>query len=198
MTPSRRPTLTCFQYLKAQEDASWRCRVSASREGWRNRFCAGPASWRLYGRVAFAFRSFRLEQKRGNPCVRNCDDISVQASSCQQNLSSHIIARLSDFHQKRLYGNHLHAQNFVNFKPKTVRTGERVLRDSLFSEWVFWTRLPFVVKQCQQHKETLTPVSSEISSLCKICDIVLFVSYFASQSEGIKFGDYFFDACCVN
>ena len=35
-------------------------------------------------------------------------------------------------------------------------------------------------------------VSSEISNL------LLFVSYFASQSKGIKFGKYFFDVCCVN
>ena len=38
----------------------------------------------------------------------------------------------------------------------------------------------------------LEPVSSEISGL------LLFVSYFASQSKGIKFGKYFFDVCCVN
>jgi len=37
---------------------------------------------------------------------------------------------------------------------------------------------------------------SKISDLCKIS--VLFVSYFASQSEGIKFDDYFFDVCCAN
>jgi len=35
-------------------------------------------------------------------------------------------------------------------------------------------------------------VSSEIS------DLLFFVSYFASQSKGIKFGDYFFDVRCVN
>ena len=33
-------------------------------------------------------------------------------------------------------------------------------------------------------------MSSEIS------DLLLFISYFASQSKGIKFGDYFFDMCC--
>ena len=32
-------------------------------------------------------------------------------------------------------------------------------------------------------------LSSEIS------DLLLFVSYFTSQSEGIKFGNYFFDVC---
>ena len=36
------------------------------------------------------------------------------------------------------------------------------------------------------------PLSSEIS------DLSLFVSYFASQNKGIKFGDYFFDVFCVN
>jgi len=41
-------------------------------------------------------------------------------------------------------------------------------------------------------------VSSEISDLCEISDQLLFASYFASQSKGIKFGDYFFDVCCVN
>jgi len=35
--------------------------------------------------------------------------------------------------------------------------------------------------------------SSEISDLCEISDLLLFVSYFASQSEGMKFGDYFFN-----
>jgi len=37
-----------------------------------------------------------------------------------------------------------------------------------------------------------SPVSSEIS------DLLLFVSYSASLSKRIKFGDYFFDVCCVN
>ena len=42
------------------------------------------------------------------------------------------------------------------------------------------------------------PVSSEISDLCEISDLLLFVSHFASQSNGIKIGDYFFDVCCAN
>jgi len=41
-------------------------------------------------------------------------------------------------------------------------------------------------------------MSSEISDLCEISDQLLFVSCFASQSKGIKFGDYFFDVHCVN
>jgi len=42
------------------------------------------------------------------------------------------------------------------------------------------------------------PVLSEISDLCEISDLLLFVSYFASQSKGIQLGDYFLDVCCVN
>jgi len=41
------------------------------------------------------------------------------------------------------------------------------------------------------------PVSSEISDLCEISDLLLFFSYFDSQSKEIKSGNYFFDACCV-
>ena len=41
-------------------------------------------------------------------------------------------------------------------------------------------------------------MSSEISDLCEISDLILFFSYFSCQSKGIKFGDYFFDMCCVN
>jgi len=37
----------------------------------------------------------------------------------------------------------------------------------------------------------LDPVSREIS------DLLLFVRYFASQSEGIKFGIYLLYVCCV-
>jgi len=42
------------------------------------------------------------------------------------------------------------------------------------------------------------PVSSEFFDLCEISDLLLFVSYLPSQSEGVKFGHYFFDVCCVN
>ena len=41
-------------------------------------------------------------------------------------------------------------------------------------------------------------MSSEISDLCEISDLLFFVSYFASLSKGIKFGDYLFDVCFVN
>jgi len=43
----------------------------------------------------------------------------------------------------------------------------------------------------------LDPVSSEISDLCD-SDLLLFVSYCASQNKEIKFGNNFFDVCCVN
>jgi len=44
----------------------------------------------------------------------------------------------------------------------------------------------------------VNPVSSEISDLSGISGLLLFVSYFASQSKGITFGNYFFDVCCAN
>ena len=42
-----------------------------------------------------------------------------------------------------------------------------------------------------------TPVSSEISDLYEISDLLLF-SYFDSQNKEIKSGNYFFGVCCVN
>jgi len=42
------------------------------------------------------------------------------------------------------------------------------------------------------------PISRKISDLCKISDLLLFVSYFASQIRGIKFGNYFFGVSCAN
>jgi len=42
------------------------------------------------------------------------------------------------------------------------------------------------------------PVSSEVSDLSEISDLLLFVSYFASQNTEIKLGNHFFDVCCVN
>jgi len=41
------------------------------------------------------------------------------------------------------------------------------------------------------------PVSSEISDLCEIFDLLLFFSNFASLRKGLKFGGYFSDVCCV-
>jgi len=45
---------------------------------------------------------------------------------------------------------------------------------------------------------TAAPVSSEISDLCEISDLLSFFSYFASQNKEIKSGNNFFDVCCVN
>jgi len=41
-------------------------------------------------------------------------------------------------------------------------------------------------------------VSKEISNLSEVSGQLLFVSYFASQSERINFGDLYFDVCCEN
>ena len=41
-------------------------------------------------------------------------------------------------------------------------------------------------------------MSSEISDLCEISDLLLFFSYFASQNKDIMAGNSFFDVCCVN
>jgi len=46
--------------------------------------------------------------------------------------------------------------------------------------------------------DVMVPVSSEISDLCEISYLLLLVSYFASQSKGIRFRDDFFDVYCVN
>jgi len=47
-------------------------------------------------------------------------------------------------------------------------------------------------------KKFSDPVSSEISNLCEISDLLLFFSYFASQNKEIKSGNYFFYVCCEN
>ena len=41
-------------------------------------------------------------------------------------------------------------------------------------------------------------VSSEISDLCEISDLLLFFSYFASQNKETKSGNTFLHVCCVN
>jgi len=41
-------------------------------------------------------------------------------------------------------------------------------------------------------------VSSEISDLCEISDLLLVVNYFTSQNKKIKSGNDFFDVCCIN
>jgi len=42
------------------------------------------------------------------------------------------------------------------------------------------------------------PVSSKISDVCDIFDLLLFFGYFASQNKEITSGNSFFDVCCVN
>jgi len=48
---------------------------------------------------------------------------------------------------------------------------------------------------CMRYRWT---VSSEISDLCEITDLLFFVSYFTCQKKRAKFGDYFLDVCCIN
>jgi len=48
------------------------------------------------------------------------------------------------------------------------------------------------VRKSQNQDLRADPVSSEISDLCEISDLLLFFSYFASQNEEIKSGNYFF------
>jgi len=43
-----------------------------------------------------------------------------------------------------------------------------------------------------KHFNLDNPVSSEISDLCEISDLLLLINYFAAQSKGKKFGDCFF------
>jgi len=47
-------------------------------------------------------------------------------------------------------------------------------------------------------KWTPYPVSSKISDLCEISDLLLFFSYFASEIKDVKTGNYFYDVCRVN
>ena len=44
----------------------------------------------------------------------------------------------------------------------------------------------------------LSDISSDIYDLYKICYLFLYVSSFASQNQGISFGDECFDVCCEN
>ena len=38
----------------------------------------------------------------------------------------------------------------------------------------------------------------QIADLCEVSDLLLFVTYFAYQSKGIKCGDCFIGVCCAN
>jgi len=54
------------------------------------------------------------------------------------------------------------------------------------------------IKRIVSNTWILLPVLSEISDLCEISDLKLFLSYFTSQNNEIKFANYFFGVCCVN
>ena len=56
--------------------------------------------------------------------------------------------------------------------------------------------IPTFFAHVQLPASFLQPVSSEISDLCEISDLLLFFSYFASQNKELKSGNYFFDVCC--
>ena len=63
----------------------------------------------------------------------------------------------------------------------------------------FHHTLPFMTKQrCSSAAATSRQTAPEAPVSSEISDLLFFVSYFASQSKGIKFGDYFFDVYCVN
>jgi len=49
----------------------------------------------------------------------------------------------------------------------------------------------FRLPTCRLPRFLRWPVSSEISDLCEISDLLLFVSYFASNSKGTKFGVHY-------
>jgi len=49
-----------------------------------------------------------------------------------------------------------------------------------------------------KHGPPADPVSSEISDLCKISDLLLYFSHFPSQNKEIKSGNQCFGVCCVN
>ena len=57
-------------------------------------------------------------------------------------------------------------------------------------ESLFETQTPFLLQNFW--------IRREISDVCEISDLLLFVGYFVSQSKQIKFDDGFFDVCCVN
>ena len=65
-------------------------------------------------------------------------------------------------------------------------------------QWFYLTNDHVESCCCRYWKVSPGPVSSEILDLCKIPDLLLFVSYFALHNNEIKFGNYFFDVNCVN
>jgi len=69
---------------------------------------------------------------------------------------------------------------------------EEWLRIRFFTNFWLWTG-PGSEKKTQNPAgvDCGTPVSSEISDLCEISDLLLLVSYFTSPCTGIKFVAYF-------
>jgi len=57
------------------------------------------------------------------------------------------------------------------------------------------TKFPAFFPSTQSHSG---PVSSELSDLCEISDLLLFFSHFASQNKEITSGNAFVEVCCVN
>jgi len=49
-----------------------------------------------------------------------------------------------------------------------------------------------------QNSKFPDPVSSQISDLCEISDLLSFFSYLPSAIKEIKSGNFFFDVCCIN
>jgi len=80
---------------------------------------------------------------------------------------------------------------------QTVITG-LVATINLGMVTICWLLYQQALQVSTRGSEAREPVSSEISYLCEISDLLLFFSYFASQNNEIKSGNYFFDVCRVN
>jgi len=82
----------------------------------------------------------------------------------------------------------------TNYKRDTNKISSNIEKES-FVTAVFGTAIKanlvicFIVTTCFI-TSLGKPITSEISDLCEISVQLLFVSYFASQNKGIKFGDY--------
>ena len=78
-----------------------------------------------------------------------------------------------------------------------IRSQLKCLRIITFKQQKFSQSDPVLIREFPK-KLRSDPVSSEICDLCGISDLLLFLSYFASQTKRIKFDNNFFDVCCVN
>jgi len=117
-------------------------------------------------------------------------------------LDSIRIAKISDLFNTRAHLiKHAHNLYFIPFVSSGLGMCDRlnylvcaVIRGSLICP----IKLPVCYMSFASFNAPCNSVSSEISDLCEISDLFLFVSYFASWSKGIMFGVYFFDVCYVN